>query len=551
MNGVWDTAATTVGGLGLLLLGMSLMTDGLRIAAGRALHRLLERWTRTRGRGFLAGTALTAVVQSSSAITVAVIGFANAGILTLPQAAWVVFGSNLGTTTTGWIVALVGLQFEVEALALPFVGAGMLLRLARPRTRLGGAGEAVAGFGTLFLGLGYLKDAFGGIGGAVDLGALEAAGGLGVLAGAGLGALLTALMQSSSAALAVVLTASAQGLLSPTLGAAFVVGANLGTTSTAVLATLGATAQARRVAVLHVLFNLVTAGAALLLLVPLLAAIEAGRDAFGLPRDPAATLALFHTAFNGLGVVLMLPMAGALVAGRERRFTSREEDLARPRHIDPTVLPVPEVAIDALGRELGRAGALIADLSRDLLRTPKVPFSSIDDRSTAARRLLVAIGEFATRLSRGPLTVDVSQALSQLLRVHERHMTALRMAADVRLLRDETESTLEPGETPFGPGFVAAVDQALATDELLSREFREDRARAARDALDEARDAERVRVLEAARDRGWSAEDADRRLLLIGQIRRLANQLGKAEAALAGVRTALGHATPEAPAAPA
>ena len=158
-----------LGGVGLFLLGMALMTDGLKTTAGPALGRLLASSTQTRWRGLVSGVVVTALVQSSSAVTVAAIGFVNAGLLTFGQSLWVIFGSNVGTTMTGWLVALIGLKIKVEAAALPMIGIGMALRLTGAESRRGAAGTALAGFGVLFLGIGLLQQAFAGAGGAVDL----------------------------------------------------------------------------------------------------------------------------------------------------------------------------------------------------------------------------------------------------------------------------------------------------------------------------------------------------------------------------------------------
>lgn len=186
------------GGVGLFLLGMGLMTDGLRLAAGSALARILAKSTQTRWRGLGSGMLVTAMVQSSSAVTVATIGFVNAGLLQFRQGVWVLLGANVGTTMTAWLVALVGLQFKVEALALPLIGVGMLLRLTGEGSRRGAVGMALAGFGVLFLGIDMLKDTFFGLSDVVQLpggsGALE------VLTLVGIGVMLTVLMQSSSAA---------------------------------------------------------------------------------------------------------------------------------------------------------------------------------------------------------------------------------------------------------------------------------------------------------------------------------------------------------------
>jgi phosphate:Na+ symporter len=158
-----------VGGLGLFLLGMGMMSDGLRLAAGAALQHILGVATRTRWHALGSGMLVTALVQSSSAMTVATIGFVNAGLLGLAPALWVLFGANLGSTMTGWLVAVLGLKFKIDALALPLVGVGVLLRLTGSGRRHGAVGTAVAGFGLLFLGISLLQQAFTGLAGQLSL----------------------------------------------------------------------------------------------------------------------------------------------------------------------------------------------------------------------------------------------------------------------------------------------------------------------------------------------------------------------------------------------
>ena len=156
--------ASLAGGLGLFIVGMGMMTDGLKIAAGEALRTLLERRTRSALRGLVAGILITAIVQSSTAVTLATFGFVNAGLLTLTTAVWVVFGTNVGTTMTGWLVALVGVKVDVGALALPLVGAGAALRLAaRGASGPAGLGQALTGFGLFFLGINILQQGFAGL----------------------------------------------------------------------------------------------------------------------------------------------------------------------------------------------------------------------------------------------------------------------------------------------------------------------------------------------------------------------------------------------------
>ena len=204
-----EYVATVLGGVGLFLLGMWLITEGLKVAAGASLERLLASWTRNRLRGLLSGTLLTALVQSSSAITVAALGFVNTGLLRFERAVWVIFGSNLGTTLTAWVVALVGIKFQINVIALPLVGIGALMRVFAPADRYRNLGMALAGFGVLFLGIEVLSSGFQHLGESFPL----PDAGTPLVWLVLLGIILTTLMQSSSAAVALVLTALAGGLL--------------------------------------------------------------------------------------------------------------------------------------------------------------------------------------------------------------------------------------------------------------------------------------------------------------------------------------------------
>ncbi len=246
------------GGLGLFLLGMRLMTKGMRNAAGPALRQILGQWTKTPLRGLFSGFMITALVQSSSAITVAVIGFVNAGLMTMAQSIGVIFGSNIGTTITGWIVAAVGVSVKVKALALPLVGLGALLRLTSGNSRRKYLGDALTGFGIFFLGIEILQSTFHSVENSIDLSALNFGGITGLIVFVGIGFILTLLMQSSSAAMALVLTAAMSGVLTLESAAAAVIGTNIGTTTTAVLSVIGATYNAKKVAAAHIIFNLTT-----------------------------------------------------------------------------------------------------------------------------------------------------------------------------------------------------------------------------------------------------------------------------------------------------
>jgi phosphate:Na+ symporter len=362
---LWTTLSSLAGGLGLFLLGMGMMTEGLKLAAGSALENILKGATRTRWHALGSGVLVTTLVQSSSAVTVATIGFVNAGLLSLGGALWVLFGANVGTTMTGWLVALVGLKFKIEALALPLIGVGVVLRLTGAGQRRGAFGTALAGFGLLFLGISMLQQSFTGLAGQVQL--PQGTGLWALLAQLAVGALMTVLMQSSSASMTIALTAAQGGLLPAQGAAAVVIGANIGTTVTALLAAIGATANAKRAASAHVVFNLLTGLVALALLPWLISAIAALQALLGLPADPAAKLALFHSVFNVLGVLLMWPLASRLTRWLLTLFRAAEDDEATPRYLDDNVLAVPTLAVDALTHEIDRLGMVSRRMMRRAL----------------------------------------------------------------------------------------------------------------------------------------------------------------------------------------
>ncbi|MDH5824122.1 Na/Pi symporter [Luteimonas sp. RD2P54] len=419
---------TFAGGIGLFLLGMRLMSDGLKVAAGSALRGLLARATGSPLRALASGVLITALVQSSSAVVFATIGFVNAGLLTLTQAVGVIFGANLGTTLTSWIVALVGFDLDLRILAMPAVALGMGLWIAG-RGRGPALGRALVGFGIFFLGLDVLKGAFSAIGPDEVFGHAGARA-MPAVAFTAVGIVLTLLMQSSSAALAVTLTAAATGLLPPLAAAAMVVGANVGTTSTAVFASIGATAPARRAAAAHVVFNLVAAAAALALLPWMLGASAFLTAAIGLEQRAATVLAVFHTSSKLLGVALVWPFTGTLVAMLERRFGGRESDPAVPRFLDRAVAATPRLAVDALARELARIGALTQAMARTGLAGTFGDDSALLREQDVVDRLGEAAIDFAATVNSGGDPV-VESALPDAVRVVQYYRSMAERAVEL------------------------------------------------------------------------------------------------------------------------
>ena len=466
-----DMVISLAGGLGLLLLGMKLMTDGLKLAAGNVLRRVLSRWTRTPGLGMFSGFAITSVVQSSSAITVAAIGFVNAGLMALEGAVWVVYGSNIGTTTTAWIVAFLGLKLKVKVLALPLVAVGAGLWVTSRVARRASVGEALAGFGLFFLGIEAMQGAFTGLGGQFQLQSLVAPGIWGMLAFVGVGFALTFLMQSSSAAMALILTAASGGMVSLEFAAAGVIGANVGTTSTAMLSVIGATSNAKRLAAMHVVFNLLTGALALIILPMLLGIILVVRDALGLGSDAASELALFHTVFNILGVLVLWGFTPRLVRWLKRRFVTAEEDEGRLRYLDDTVVKTPALAMNALVLEIGRMGEVSRRMGLTALSCRTAACSEFEVDRAILERLQLGVGRFAARMSKEGLPQDVAASLPDVLRVTQYHNAASEMALEsMQLLRD--------ADLPAEHALTEALDRcrALASAVLASAEAGADAA---------------------------------------------------------------------------
>ena len=526
-----DALGGLAGGVGLFLLGMWLMTDGLKLAAGRALERILTGSTKTRLRGLATGVAVTALVQSSSAVTVATIGFVNAGLLTLGGALWVLFGANVCTTVTGWLVALVGLKLKIDALALPLIGIGMLLRLGDEVGRRGALGTALAGFGVLFLGIELLRSGFAGV--AADFTLPQWQGYAGIAAMVGVGILMTVLMQASAAALVIAFSAAQSGLVTLEAAAAVVIGANVGTTVTAVLASIGATPNAKRAAMAHVLFNVLTGIVALLLLPWLLALLGMLRELLGLDGAPAAQLALFHTAFNVLGVLLVWPLADLLVVFLEGRFRSAEEDEARPRYLDKNVLAVPTLAFDALDRELRNLGGITLRIVRAALAGQ----TNLTGHERSAASLSHAIALFIAELSRTRIPAESARRLPSLLRIARYYEMAAELAAEANAAASETSAQPEvAGIGAFralGERVIAAADPAPGAGDPAALEGDLQAFEAAYQRL-------KAELLELGARGALEVTAMDARLRAASALRRAVEQVVKAARLLASNHEAAG-----------
>ncbi|OKO90131.1 sodium:proton antiporter [Bradyrhizobium sp. NAS80.1] len=352
-----STAISTLGGVGLFLLGMTVMTEGLKTLAGSALRAVLGKAASTPLLGSFWGAIVTLLVQSSSATTMTTIGLVSAGLLTFQQGLSLVFGANIGTTGTGWLVALIGVRVSLTAAALPMIFVGALTKLLG-RGRISGVGAALAGFGLVLFGLTTLQQGMGGLAERLhpaDLPAVLASPGvswwsglLGVLALVVIGLVMTALMQSSTAAIAVTLSGYFAGAIGLDQACALIIGQNIGTATSSALAAIGASATAKRLAIAYVLFKLIAALIALLtfpVVTPLLLRASSTIDGVTL-------LAGYHTAFNVLGVAVLLPLINPFTRLVERILPERGSALTRC--LDPSALQTPIVAVEAVRRTIAR-----------------------------------------------------------------------------------------------------------------------------------------------------------------------------------------------------
>ena len=333
-------------GLGIFLFGMLLIEESVKALSGRAFRSIIRKYTNGSLRSIGSGALVTALLQSSSAVSLMVLAFVGAGVMTMPNAIGVIMGSNIGTTLTAWIIATIGFKIKIESLALPFIGLGAVgLILFKPGSKPFLITRLFIGFGFLFLGLDFMK-------GSVE--SFTQTFSLGQLPNYGLwfyllvGTLVTALMQASAATIAIVLTALNSGLITFDIGAVMVIGANIGTTVTVLLGAIGGVQTKKRVGLSHLIFNLITGAVAFLGLPVLVWIVSFVVD---IHSDSLVGLALFHTLFNMLGVVLFFPFLGLLSGVLVKIYPDHKTILTV--YLDQTPPEITDAATAALRKEIG------------------------------------------------------------------------------------------------------------------------------------------------------------------------------------------------------
>lgn len=352
-----------IGGIGLFILGMILMTEGMKSLAGDTLRRVLSRFTGGIISSITSGACITAMVQSSHATIITTIGFVSAGLLTFQQSLGLILGAHLGTTSTGWIVSVLGMKLKLGAVAFPIVGIGAILRLMG-KDRFASVGIVMAGFGLIFFGIDVLQSGMKSLSVHLDLTGFAGTGILNRLLLVGFGIVMTVVMQASSAAVATTMAALSTGTIDLAQGAALVIGQNIGTTLTAAVAAIGATSSAKRTAVAHILFNAITGVVAFVILPLFITFVKYTIQTFGV-MDETIILAGFHTAFNMLGIFIILPFLGVLSRLLTRIIPDRGPYLTR--FLDNSLINIPTVAIETVRRTIIDITIASIDMVREMI----------------------------------------------------------------------------------------------------------------------------------------------------------------------------------------
>lgn len=340
-----------VAGVALFMLGMIFMEGGFKAFSGGILESILKKTTSTLGKSILSGFVSTSIVQSSSLISVITISFLSAELLGLREAIGIIFGSNIGTTTTAWLVSAFGLKIKISAYALPMLVFGVLLKFTKTKASRG-VGDILLGLGLLFMGIADMKDGFEAIKESIDLSQFAMAGLFGLLVYILIGIAATVIIQSSSATMAIIIAALASGQITYENALALAIGSNIGTTITAILGSLTSNENGKRLAAAHLVFNLQTGLVAIIFLSPLISLVDWSAGLLSIAHDDyAMKLALFHTIFNLIGVIIMLPLVNRLVVFLGSRFKKAKEEVDKPLYLNNDFIKIPSAAISALTKE--------------------------------------------------------------------------------------------------------------------------------------------------------------------------------------------------------
>ena len=448
-----------VGGLGMFIYGMQIMAQGLENAAGNKMKSLLEVLTKNKLMGVLLGAAITAVIQSSSATTVMVVGFVNAGIMNLTQAMGVIMGANVGTTVTGWLVSSVEwAKFLSPATLAPIaVMLGVIIMLTGKRRSSKEIASIVVGFGLLFIGITTMSSAVAPLQESEGFRSIFVTLGNNPLLGILAGALVTAIIQSSSASVGILQSLAAAGLVPFSAAIYILMGQNIGTCITAILSSLGAKKNAKTAALMHLLFNII---GTIIFSVIAIVYFEVLHPEAGVGIITQTEISIVHTAFNIGTTVLLFPVSGWII--KLAKKIGRVEEDTRDKSkvlLDDRILETPSIALQSTVREVARMGEIVKD-SLDVAKTVLFTLKDEDiqflkEEETTVDKLSAGITDYAIKLSALQISEKEHQDVAHLL----------QLVSDIERISDYCENISEFAETLY--------EKKVAFSEIGSSQLKE------------------------------------------------------------------------------
>lgn len=449
-----------IGGLGMFIYGMQIMAQGLENAAGNKMKTMLEVLTRNKLSGVLLGALITAVIQSSSATTVMVVGFVNAGIMDLTQAMGVIMGANIGTTVTGWLVSSVewAKYLSPTMLAPVAIMAGVIIMLIGKRYVTKELANIVIGFGLLFVGISTMSSAVYPLRESEAFCNLFVTLGKNPLLGIFAGALVTAIIQSSSASVGILQSLAAAGLVPFNAAIYIIMGQNIGTCATALLSSLGAKKNAKTASYMHLLFNII---GTVIFSIGSILYIFIANPVWASGTISQTQISLIHTAFNIATTILLFPVSGwiiklAMKIGGVDKETSEQETLL----LDERMLETPGIAIQSVYSEILRMGALVEKTLKNTVEAictaDKEKIKKIKDQEKQVDRMTDGITEYIMKLS----TFRISE------REHEEVTRMLQVISDMERISDHCENIAEFAEQMLEKNYVFTGEAKENLDQI-------------------------------------------------------------------------------------
>ncbi len=338
-------------GVAIFLFGMLFLEEGFKAFTGGLLENLLQKATNKLWKSLSFGIVSTTLMQSSSLVSVITISFLSAGLITLAAGIGIIFGANLGTTTGAWLIAGFGLKVKISTYAMPMIVFGIVFIFQKSHI-LKGIGYILAGLGFLFLGIHHMKEGFEAFRTTIDLKAFSVSGYPGLFLFAALGVAATVIMQSSHATLVIIITALSAQQITYENGLALAIGANIGTTITAILGSMSSNIQGKRLAIAHLIFNAVTALIAILFIYQIMSMVDDFSNTLGIASDDyTLKLAVFHTIFNTVGIVVMLPFINKLVNFLTHILPEKVPSIATPKYLTEASEYIADTAIESVRKE--------------------------------------------------------------------------------------------------------------------------------------------------------------------------------------------------------